>query len=240
MAKRDPKSGRFVGGGKGKSRPPKTGSRPSGLAAGAKRTGAGIGPGSTGLVLSGDWDIMTKTLDTFEGTLAREIERATEISAIKVRDEIRTRIDDRKYEPNAPRTLILKNDPEGLPLAGKTQSGAALLKSLAYVLLPPFAAIIGVNRFARWKGRVNVAQIVHDGITIKVTPKMRQYFKFLAFKYSDLGFKPLHPRTTRIVIPPRPFIGDVMDDKGVQAEVRKRWEEAVDNAFGKAHARGMV
>jgi len=232
--KRDSK-GRFVGGGgsgsKGGSSSPTAGGTKIGAAAIKK----------SGLVLSGDWKKYGATLDTFADNFSRLVGLATERNAIEVRDEIRRRIDQKKYGENAPRTLILKGG--GYPLVGKSGSpekakgasgggtGAALLKSLAYEMEGPLAAVVGVNRWAVWKGRKNIGKIVHDGIVINVTDKMRKYFLFLAFKYGDKGFKPLHPKTTKIRIPPRPFIKTVVDDGMVQARMKKEWSKAVDAAF---------
>lgn len=196
----------------------------------------------TGLKLSGDWKKYGDTLDAFADNFRNSIERATERNAIYARDEIRKKIDAKAYAPNAPRTVILKGG--NMPLAGKTSApeaakgassggtGAALLKSLAYQMDGPLAAIVGVNRWANYRGRKNIGKIVHDGVTIPVTEKMRKYFYFLAFKYGSKGFKPLHPRTKKIVIPPRPFIKNVIDDPAVQAKMKAQWEAAVDAAFG--------
>lgn len=195
-----------------------------------------------GLKLSGDWKKYGDTLDAFSDNFRKLIERATERNAILARDEMRLRVNARKYTANAPRTVILKGG--DLPLAGKTGSpesaagasgggtGAALLKSLAYQMEGPLSAIVGVNRWANYRGRKNIGKIVHDGVTIPVTERMRKYFYFLAFKYGSKGFKPLHPRTKKIVIPPRPFIKNVIDDPTVQARMRAQWEAAVDAAFG--------
>ena len=102
-------------------------------------------------------------------------------------------------------------------------------------------AIVGLNRQTHWNGgKVNVAKIQHYGTNpsdpdaaavIKVTEKMRALFYRWAREFEKEGFKPLSPKTQYIVIPSRPFIADVIEDKNVQERLKKRWEEAIQKAL---------
>jgi hypothetical protein len=74
----------------------------------------------------------------------------------------------------------------------------------------------------------NIAELLHEGGTIKVTPKMRRWF---AAKASEIGMKPLSPKTTTIRIPGRPFIRDTLDTSIFQIIVIENFNRAVEGAL---------
>jgi len=96
-----------------------------------------------------------------------------------------------------------------------------------------------------------LAEILHDGATIPVTPRMRAMFYYLSmasmgrmdpgrltgaaaemWKRQPGGYFGLSEDTTHIEIPPRPFIREVFEDKATINFVQANWQ----NAFRRAAA----
>ena len=75
----------------------------------------------------------------------------------------------------------------------------------------------------------NIAAILHDGVTIKVTARMRWYFE-QKHRAGERGWYPLKPTTTSIRIPGRPFFQApfVTNQKKYMSE----YESAVEQTLG--------
>jgi len=184
--------------------------------------------------LSGDWEKMASILDGFEANFKASMEHASDRAGLLVASRIRKRITEGKYAANAKRTALLKGGGTPTPL----KDTGWLYRNITWDVINPFVVHVGTNRFARGKGRVNVAKVVHDGASksksggstvIKVTDKMRAYFRYLAHKHK--GFKPLSSKTTHIIIPKRPFIETVIEEPDTRAKVKTEWSRGIAAAF---------
>jgi hypothetical protein len=141
---------------------------------------------------------------------------------------IATRIRRIDYKRNKPLTVLLKGS--GVPLV----DNADMIKSLSHLLESPFDAYVGVNKNAA-KG-ANIAYVLHEGWTIRVTPAMRRWMAIAIAKALKSGktfaTKPVpFSSAAAIVIPPRPFIKKVIDDKRIQGRILRRWAQAYAETF---------
>jgi hypothetical protein len=113
----------------------------------------------------------------FGAVLVPNLRKATAYNAQLVRKEIRQRIVDMKYSPNAKLTIMLKGSSK--PLVGMD---SALFNGVTTTVVNEKTAFVGVLRQARHgnqTGLANLAEMLHDGMTIQVTPKMRHLFLLL-------------------------------------------------------------
>jgi len=180
--------------------------------------------------LEGDWDAYMLTLDPAKAArrIESEIRKATINNCVYVLGLIRKEIRGRKYAPNSPLTKILKGS--GMPLIDH----ADLVKYLAYDLETSFSAYVGAKKS---DGTYNIAKIVHDGATIRVTPKMRKWIAISMAKAKGRGRKVPKSREFTgggkdfFVIPARPFLTRIMQRKMVQNRIRKRWAYAFEVAM---------
>lgn len=196
-----------------------------------------------GMKLTGDWKRMEALLKNGPAAAGREIRRATQFNAMKVQREIRQNIRNGKFEPNSSFTILTKRSSKPVVDSGE------LFKAIAYKLLTDTRAEVGIIKTS---GAANYGIIVHEGAVIPVTPAMRGMFYALArysegsLDYSELGeraqeivdhakrgakFKPLDKMTTRLLIPGRPFIRDVIEDPALQLQISANWLKAVSYAI---------
>ena len=207
---------------------------------------------TTGLTLTGDWNRMRFLVDPkrFDGDVRREMRKATRANAMIVAREMRSRITDRRYAANAELTVSLKNS--DLPLA---DHGTGSFQAITATMLTPDIGLAGVLRTAPAATPdalppYNVGAILHEGAVIDVTPRMRMLFQVLSdASRGVIGLESLSERaaylaerirrpiaplawsTTQLVIPPRPWIREVIEDSAVREGCRRRWEAAYDAAL---------
>jgi hypothetical protein len=113
----------------------------------------------------------------FSAVLVPNLRKATAYNALLVKKEIRQRIVDMKYSPNANLTIMLKGASK--PLVG---IDSALFNGVTTVVVNEKTAFVGVLRQARQgnqNGLANLAEMLHEGMTIQVTEKMRNLFLLL-------------------------------------------------------------
>lgn len=180
------------------------------------------------------------------------IGQATELNAKLTEREVKKRIGKPSqpgWEPLSDLTKDIKRS------SGMLFDKGELFKSITNKLINYKTAFIGVLRTAKRKdggSMANIALVLHEGATIKVTQKMRRLFwvlwaarvgivdaanlvgrareiwertrgKSKIYKLSD--------NTTAIRIPGRPFFRDVFEDKAYLMTLKKNWEEAVSAAL---------
>ena len=181
-----------------------------------------------GIWLTGDWADLEKALSPLYKHKA-EIHRGMVVIGAYVRNEIKKRIKDRKYTANHPFTIREKTTRAGRGDQPLVDTGQ-LNKSITYKVedwgLGDVAVFVGIRKETKNKDgedMVKLGAILHDGVTIEVTPKMRAYLHSRGFH--------LKPTTTHLVIPPRPFVNDVVYSPKVQAEVRKLYLNMVRSAL---------
>jgi hypothetical protein len=180
----------------------------------------------------------------FDPVLKKHFRRATIHNALLVRKAIRGNIKKGGHTANRPLTVAIKGSDK--PLVDKGQ----LFGAITSKLISDFTAEVGVKM---GDPTANIAVTLHEGTTIKVTPAMRGLFMLLArasqgkavslsgraeqlfSRYKD--WKPLRPGTTAIVIRPRPFMREAIEDPMVTGLVYDNWQEAL-NAAAKEAATG--
>jgi hypothetical protein len=181
----------------------------------------------------------------FSETLKKNVAKATKLNGMMLRAEVRKRISDKAYSPNAKLTIALKGS--STPLV----DDADLMNAISDVVIDWKTVFVGVKRGTRG-GEFNLAAILHEGAQIEVTPKMRLMF-FLLYEVShgktpaskltgraaeiwasagaDMKFYPLKDGTTHIVIPARHFFRAVFEDPKVIKRAKANWEAAVAATF---------
>ena len=174
------------------------------------------------LLKYGEWKKWLRLLQgsRFKADLVKELTRAMTACTVLVRKEIVDRIDQGVYAPNAPLTTLMKGS--GLPLVDKGD----LRRSIQGKVIKYNEGFVGVFRTGK---AANIGAILHEGATIKVTSKMRGWFKAQATTSS--GVKPLKSSTKVIRIPGRPFIKEAIELPAVTTAVQLNYREAVDAAM---------
>lgn len=183
--------------------------------------------------------------------LKRYVGRATERNGKLGEREVRREI--RKGVPptNAPLTASLKGGRK--PLVGT--KGTDLFNAITSRAESWHTVLVGVRRMTTHGGSYNVAEIVHEGAEIPVTPAMRSMFQLLfwASRQYHAGrpvtvhlegralelwmmskskrFYPLKPTTVAIVIPRRPFIEYAFRERSLRDGAEKNWTEAINQAI---------
>jgi len=193
--------------------------------------------------LSKNWSKLDKKLLSSRKDLRRHLIRASGLIGKKGEALARKEITEGKYEPNRPLTVALKGG-RNEPLIGD-RPGAPLFKAITSKVVEEMAVFIGILQTNK---EYNIARAIHDGKSIKVTKKMRNLFYILWLKEqrpsieltgraAELwdkmpgGWLPLKKSTNAIVIPSRPFIGNVWEKGNIQAYAKKIWDEALAYIF---------
>lgn len=147
----------------------------------------------------------------------------------------------KSLQRNAALTQAIKGDNKPLVDQG------ALFQQITSKVVDDFTVLAGVLRTS---GAYNVGLIVHEGATIKVTPKMRGLFFVLwkasegmldpgqlegrakeLFEQMSEGWLPLNANTEVIVIPPRPWIRIAFNNTQMIKQVRDNWKQAMEASF---------
>lgn len=202
--------------------------------------------------LTGDWKKMASALDPkrFQANLENNLGKATTFNGMMVAGEIRKRIKSRRYAKNAALTTLIKKSATPLINDGDL-FGAVTSKNL-----DKYSVFVGIMRSATTSdghSMVNLAELLHNGGSIRVTETMRNMFILLsevgqgtreastlegrtAELAKALGsrikqIKPLKASTKYIVIPPRPFLTSVLKDPVVLKRCERNWQKAAQAAF---------
>ncbi len=180
------------------------------------------------------WKNIT-SYQAFQKRLNRNLERATKLNALAAVKTMRQVITLGGFAPNAPLTVALKGSSK--PIV----AGGDLFQSITSQEVPG-GYFVGV---LRTDDGYDVVRIVHNGISIAVTPAMRWMFLLLSKASSgemDPGklegraselyskfqsWKPLSESTSAIVIPARPFVTVTFERPDLIALCKKNWAEAV-------------
>jgi hypothetical protein len=122
------------------------------------------------------------------------------------------------FAENAPLTAILKGS--SLPLVDDND----FVQSITHQTKGD-EVFVGVLRSS---GNFNVAAIIHEGATVKVTKKMRGFFYNLANTIA--GVKPLNPKTKKIRIPSRPYAKETFEHPSLSPYVKEQGEALIFNS----------
>lgn len=187
----------------------------------------------------------------FGAVLVPNLKRATAFNAQLVRKEIRQRIVDMKYSPNSLATIAMKGSSK--PLVGKNSQ---LFNGVTTLVVNEKTAFVGLLRQTRigknQAGLANLAEMLHKGMTITVTPAMRHMFLLLyevsegrehpeilkgrakeLWETTKGNFLPIGKNTTHIIIPGRHFISEVFEDHAVLEKCKANWAKAVEASIMK-------
>jgi len=188
---------------------------------------------------------------SYTATLKRHVGKATERNGLLAVREVRREIRRGVPPTNALLTRQLKGG--GKPLVGT--SGADLFNAVTSNLVAWHTVVVGVKRMTSHGGHFNVAEIVHEGAEIKVTPAMRTMFRLLFWASEQYNsgrpvtvhlegrarelwmmskrkrFYPLKDSTTTIVIPPRPFFRYAFRERSLHRAIERNWADAVNRAI---------
>lgn len=193
--------------------------------------------GGTGLTLKGfkEFAEIFKP-GKFEPRLKKEVAKATQKNALIAEGAIKRGINSGKgLKPNSPFTVALKGSSRSLVDSGellKSITGRADAWDTAYVGV--LKSKIRRDKQGNMEDVLQISKILHDGATVPVTQKMRNFFFYMANRYESGEIKepwfPLSSRTKFIVIPARPFLKFAV----MAGEMRKynsNWADAVQRAL---------
>lgn len=193
------------------------------------------------VTLTGEWGEFLRAIRPGEMArrLQEELRKATTKNCLLVKSAMRKRIQDRAYLPNSPLTLAIKA-PRTKPLIGGPPGpGGDLFRAITHEVSVRAdgepVGFVGLLRTDTHKGtRYNIGIILHEGATIRVTPAMRRAV-FAKARRNGKGRRYLRdiagPARGTWVIPPRPFVRDVIQDPAIQRALLREWEAGVDRAL---------
>ena len=198
--------------------------------------------------------------EKFRSAMVREMKKATEENCEDVRGAIKKEIKSQNFDKNAGLTVLFKSHSTilkggnmgiGSEMGGGTDRGGALLKSLKHTLNGAFEGFIGV---VKNRGGANIALILHEGTTLKMTEKRRKWLA-MAIKsaMTKQGMDPSNKGAGHsvgggtasktggasnnvgsvIVIPARKFIVNAMQNPALHRRVIERWAQAAERALKK-------
>lgn len=178
----------------------------------------------------------------FKATVDKHLGKATALNGKIGEKMVRQAIVAGNYAPNAALTVMLKGSSK--PLVGIDNG---IFQAITSQRVDSTTVFIGV---LRTNEDYNIALAVHDGISIRVTPKMRGMFYALwkasegampaanltgraaeLWERAKSGWKPLKQSTTAITIPPRRFIEDVMKNPEFKTKAHMTWSKALEDAY---------
>ena len=133
-------------------------------------------------------------------------------------------------------------------------TGTGIFQAITSSVVSDFEVFVGVLRRDRF---YDIAESLHEGVTIKVTDRMRGMFAVLwqasegrrdpgtlTGRAAELwarrqgGWLPLNAGTTVIKIPPRPFLEATFSSPELKKQVKREWDRAVDRAIKKNARKG--
>lgn len=170
----------------------------------------------------------------FDKRIRRRVELATKKNALVAEGAIKRAINSGQFDRNSVITIAMKGSSRPLVDTG------ALVASINHDVPKWDVAFIGVLRSRKvprkGKGKaraydiLNVAFVLHEGASIKVTPKMRRFFAAMARENPGQWF-PIRKGTSVIQIPRRPFLEAAFEDSRLALKYRRNWEDAVQRAL---------
>jgi hypothetical protein len=184
-----------------------------------------------------NFDQLKKMLDAnrFTKEFKKQIKQATKVNALTAADAIKVAIAQQKVgDPNHPLTQILKGSSKPLIDSGDLSAsinGKAVNWNLAFIGVLKEKRKKGLP-FASKKallGQITIAALLHEGVDIKVTDKMRRFFTIMAMKHPG-KIKPLKAGTTTIHIPGRPFLEEAFALELINI-YKSNWEDAINETF---------
>lgn len=179
--------------------------------------------------------------ETFKRHMKNHIPRATGQNAAFAAKKMRQLIQAANFKPNAALTIMIKGSSKPLVDHGD------LFGAITHKKIDDYTGWVGLERN---NPAAKLAELLHDGGVIPVTPAMRGMFFFLwkasngdmspskltgraaeLFARQPTGWYPLSENTTAIVIPGRPFVKQTIEDEALKEQMTKNWTRAVQFIF---------
>lgn len=185
-----------------------------------------------GLKLKGFDKLKTKLdVKKFRKWLKRNVRTAQKRNALFAEGEIKSKImGEGNYASNSVITIAIKGSSR--PLVDTS----GLVASITHAVPKWDIAFIGVlksvaktSEDGRKYDLLNVAFILHEGATIKVTQKMRNFFAMMARENPGRWF-PMNPGTKVIHIPRRPFL-EPAESEAMEKIYVRQWNRAIQAAL---------
>ena len=192
-----------------------------------------------------EWRRFERVLESkrFRQFARKELRKASRRNGLEAKATIRRMI--RKggtFTANAMLTKEIKGS--GKPLV---DFGSSLFQAVTSQTQTDFSVFVGVQQTSEF---YNIAQALHEGRAIPVTPKMRAMFQVLWFastgkvdpaaldgraaelwKRKPGGWLPLKDSTVAVILPPRPFVEAAFDDPQLIQKVRDNWQRAISDTL---------
>jgi len=162
-----------------------------------------------------NWKKFSKLLDNIPKKLEKEIAKANKRNAAILEAQIVKTIKNQTedWAPLHPKTIERKGSDKKLIDTGTLQQAASTTK------INNFTTLVTINRGT--KDGVNIAPVHEYGAIISVTPKMRGFLHSIGIH--------LKTSTTKIIIPPRPFVEPSYTRK--LNKFTENYEKALENTF---------
>ena len=173
----------------------------------------------------------------FQRGMEAALKKAILRVCLLLQDEIRGRIIKNEYGPITDLAVLSKSAKKKSSKALIDTGG--LVQNITYKIIDPTTAFVGILRTARTAKRggvssgmtvFNLGRVLHDGVTIRVTDRMRDFFRAMASEYPG-EWLPLRRSTTAIRIPARPFIKKPIEDRAVVRKISEEWARGLKEAF---------
>ena len=194
--------------------------------------------------LKGRWVGFKKAMDPRRLTpeLQRSMKLATMRNGKYAERAVRKLLQEGIRPPNADLTIAIKGSAKPL-----VDTGFGIFQAITSVVVSDTEVFVGI---LRKDSSYDIGVALHDGVTIKVTDKMR--WMFWALWQASMGKRdpntltgraaelwsrrpgiwlPLRDSTVAIKIPPRPFLEAAFQDPELKRLVTKSWEKAIQSAI---------
>lgn len=167
------------------------------------------------------------TPSSAQARMRKHVQAATQKNALLGASAVTQAIYRGSFRANSPLTVALKGSSRPLvdtgSLAGSV-SGKSVSWNEAII-----RAIRNRKRTSKERGRkrqaaTNIAVLLYQGATVRVTDAMRRLF--FALSREDPRIKPLKKGTQVIVVPPRRYM-DAALTSSMEAQYKRNWEAAV-------------
>lgn len=198
---------------------------------------------ATGWKPDAGWKQLETALDAkaFDKNITKALRKASILNGKLAEAQIRRTLATGAFKPNAALTIAIKGSSK--PLVDNGQ----FFQFITSKVIRNTTVFVGVLRTDQ---NYNLAVALHDGVSIRVTPKMRGLFFILwqastgainpskltgraaeLFERLDHGWKPLAKSTKVIVIPPRPFVTQALMNAGFKETIKGNWRMALQAAM---------
>ena len=196
--------------------------------------------GGIQLTLKGDWQKFRMWVAAFEGNLSKASRAAVKKSVQFALAEIDKGIRGGNYAALSSLTAQIR----GMENYGNTPllRTGGLIRAVTTEIVDDFTGIVGVKKNASTSRRgrdasgrfsseamANIAELLHEGTTIKITPAMRRAF---ARKFGGRLSVSGGAGKSTIRIPPRPFIGAVFDNPAFVKRVERFFADELYRVLG--------